>query len=107
MAPADRSGGDERRVRERAMIEIGRRTFLGGAAALIGLPWLESVARGASFAKRLLVFYVPNGVQKRDWQPASIGSDFEMPFALSPLERHRSEVLVISGLANAAAEQDD
>jgi hypothetical protein len=89
------------------MIEIGRRLFLGGAAALIGLPWLESVARASSSAKRFLVFYVPNGVQPGDWIPSVTGTDFDLPPALVSLAPHRSSVSVISGLANPAADQDD
>lgn len=91
---------------------FGRRAFLGGAAVAIGLPLLESLgprkaahAGGAPPTRRMLVFYVPNGAPEAAWTPATTGRDFALSPILSPLADLRSEVLVLSGLANRPAER--
>ncbi|HTE19799.1 MAG TPA: DUF1552 domain-containing protein, partial [Armatimonadota bacterium] len=33
-----------------------------------------------------------------DWTPAVEGADFELPYILQPLQPHKNEVLVLSGL---------
>src|SRR5688572_9548062 len=94
------------------MIELKRRTFLGGAATLIELPWLEALApkraeAAGAIAYRLLVYYLRNGIESAHWIPANTGSDYELPPALSPLAPLRQHVLLASGLANAPADLDD
>jgi hypothetical protein len=90
---------------------IDRRKFLGGAAALIGLPFLESLAPRAAKAqansppKRLLVFYFPNGMHTSHWIPETIGPDYQLERALSPLAPFRDRITVISNLDNPAAEE--
>jgi hypothetical protein len=90
---------------------IGRRRFLGGAASLVALPWLASLAPKAAWAhsaapKRLVAFYVPNGIHMAAWTPSSTGSDYALTPILSPLESLKRKVLVVSGLANAPAHPD-
>lgn len=84
---------------------LKRRGFLGGAAAVIGLPFLESlaprVARGQEPAGvRLAYLFVPNGLDMATFRPSATGSDYPMPPMLAPLEPYRSSFSVITGLAN-------
>lgn len=88
-----------------------RRRFLGGAASLVALPWLLSLAPRAAAArtaaaKRFVAFYVPNGIHMAAWTPTSVGPDYALTPILSPLERLKRKVLVVSGLANAPAHPD-
>jgi hypothetical protein len=77
-----------------------RRTFLRGAGAALGLPFLPSLARGAEPKPpmRMALLYFPNGVWEKSWVPATAGEDFELPFSLEPLAPVRRDVLVLSGL---------
>jgi hypothetical protein len=91
---------------------LGRRAFLGGSAVAISLPWLESLApkrmRKAQAApgdvpRRLITFYVPNGMYMPAFTPASIGPNYPVPPILSSLNDYQliPNVLVLSGLDNA------
>jgi hypothetical protein len=85
---------------------LSRRTFLRGAGALIGLPFLDAMtpalgwARGAARVPplRLGFVYVPNGMVMGNWTPATTGPAFEFTPILRPLERFREHTLVLSGL---------
>ena len=87
---------------------LSRRAFLGGAGALIALPWLESLApqRAALAADplgpptRLLFYYVPNGIHMPAWTPSAVGAGYDLPEILGPLEGIQEEVLVLTGVAN-------
>ena len=95
---------------------LTRRAFLGGAGAVVALPWLESLTRSTSgFARaadplspptRLLFYYVPNGMHMPAWTPSMVGSGYELPPILSPLSGVASEVSVISGLDNWPGQPD-
>lgn len=97
---------------------ISRRTVLRGLGAAVALPWLESMAPGLARASqtsqgsaaplRLAFFYVPNGVHMPAWRPDKVGGDIQLPATLTPLERFKEELLVLSGLAqdNAHAKGD-
>jgi hypothetical protein len=90
---------------------FGRRLFLGGAGAVVALPFLESamprLARaGDMVAKRFLAFYVPNGIHMAAWTPATQGADYELTPILSPLAKVKEKMLVLSGLANKPAQPD-
>lgn len=91
---------------------LTRRSFLGGAGVMVGLPLLEAMlpgraqAGGAAAAKRLLCWYVPNGIHMQAWTPASTGPGFALTPILQPLAALQSEILVVSGLDNAPAESD-
>jgi hypothetical protein len=93
---------------------LTRRAFLGGAAATIALPWLDAMAPAARHLaraadrpddrpKRLLCYYLPNGIHMPAWTPATVGPDYDLPPILAPLANVRAKVNVISGLANWAA----
>lgn len=104
--------------------KIPRRTFLRGAGVALGLPLLEAMGRvlpGASpLARataesaprirppvRMACLYFPNGVWERSWHPAVPGPDYPMPFALEPLQPHRDQLLVFSGLDKAHSHGGD
>ncbi len=84
---------------------LPRRTFLRGLGAAVALPMLDAMiptrARAAALTppKRMAFLFVPNGVNTAEWTPAAEGADFELPFILQPLQPHKNEMLVISGLA--------
>ncbi|MDQ6704835.1 MAG: DUF1552 domain-containing protein [Acidobacteriota bacterium] len=86
---------------------LSRRALLRGAGVAIALPWLDAMrpafAAPLKPVRRLAVVYVPNGVIMNQWTPAEVGSDFQFTRILKPLEPFRNDTVVISGLANAAA----
>lgn len=87
--------------------QISRRTFLGGTAVAIGLPFLESLtARTANAAggprKRFIAYYVPCGIHMKAWKPQATGrgSEWQLSQTLRPLSPVKNKLLVLSGLAN-------
>ena len=88
---------------------LSRRTLLRGVGGAIALPVLDAMrpALGASVtqARRVAVIYVPNGIVMNDWTPKEIGKDFTFTRILKPLEPFRNDVVIISGLANKAADK--
>ncbi|MFO0548293.1 MAG: DUF1552 domain-containing protein [Polyangiaceae bacterium] len=92
---------------------IGRRALLGGAGALLALPWLESLAgRGAARAaedgppRRFLAYYVPCGIHMPAWRPSVVGANYDLSPILTPLANVKSKVNVLTGLANLPARPD-
>ncbi len=84
---------------------LSRRALLRGAGAALALPLLESmipagVARAAAAVPRtrLACVYVPHGAVMSKWTPAQLGTGFEFPEILKPLEPFRERVNVVSGL---------
>ena len=81
---------------------IPRRTFLRGLGATIALPWLDSMvpAFGASTDAplRLAYVYVPNGIMREEWLPATAGAGFESTPVLKEFAPFREQMLVLSGL---------
>lgn len=83
------------------MKNLTRRGFLGGAAALITLPWMESLAWAQDVPpRRFLAYYVPNGVHMANYTPATAGRGFELTPILQALEDLRAKVNIITGLDN-------
>lgn len=104
---------------------LSRRAMLGGAGALIALPWLEALApkMGGQFGSRAsaapmpsplraLFYYLPCGIHMPSWTPASEGPDYALTKILSPLVDAnamvdlKGDVLVLSGLANLPAKPE-
>ena len=91
---------------------LSRRLFLGGAAVAVGLPFLESLtpsvalADAPAAAKRLIYFWIPNGVWMDSFRPALVGPNYAMPPVLSALEPHRADFSIITGLNNKPAVPD-
>ncbi|HEY2901147.1 MAG TPA: DUF1552 domain-containing protein [Polyangia bacterium] len=87
--------------------ELSRRVFLGGAGTVVALPILDSLlsrqvrAAAAETPKRLIYYYVPNGITMPDWTPVDTGPNYTVSKILKPLEHLRSDFMVVSGLANS------
>lgn len=88
---------------------LARRHFLGGAAVLFGLPWLESLVRPASAVttaapQRLLFWYVPNGMNMADFKVRGTGSSFTLSPILQPLVPYQGYLIIPEGLDNRNGE---
>lgn len=84
---------------------LSRRTILRGAGgAAIALPWLEAMAPRRAHAaparsKRFIVMFSANGTIPAAWMPVTRSeTDFTLSPILSPLEPHKSDLVVIQGL---------
>lgn len=99
--------------------KLTRRAFLGGAGALIALPFLESIAPskvGRAVApapgglpglnKRVFFYYVPNGMHMASWTPEKVGAQYTLPGTLEPLAPYQSDLLLLSGIDNEPAHPD-
>lgn len=81
-----------------------RRFLMGSAAALFAAPFMNLLdaprAHAAGGAKRLLVFFSPNGTVHRHWRPTGSGSDYQFGTGsmLEPLAGLESKLTVIEGL---------
>ena len=92
---------------------LPRRTVLRGVGAALALPWLDSMVPAltalaqstAAPARRLGVFYVPNGMSMGYWSPATEGAIAELPPTLRALQAHKDQVLLLGGLDLGAAEK--
>jgi hypothetical protein len=90
---------------------LSRRTFLRGAGVTVALPFLESMVPAQTPLKntaavpktRLGCIYVPHGATMYKWTPTGEGKDFEFSESLSPLEKYRSHVNVVTNLFHKAA----
>ncbi len=85
-----------------------RRSFLRGAGATLALPFLDAMrplmAAGSSAGPiRIALLYMPNGVRADRWTPEGEGKGFKLSPILSPLEKHREELLILTGLQNKAS----
>ncbi len=86
---------------------ISRRTVLRGLGGLIALPLLEAMGgktlaavAGKSDPSRLACFYIPGGIERGAWFPAATGRNFALSASLTPLERHREQFSVLTGLSH-------
>ncbi len=85
---------------------IPRRTFLRGVGAAISLPFLDGMvpalagplATEATRPLRVGYIYVPNGIMRDQWLPATAGAHFEMTPVLQQLAPFRDQLLVVSNL---------
>lgn len=81
-----------------------RRDVLTGMLAAPFLGLLASPrgarAQGRAAARRLIVFFTPNGTVHRHWRPVARGADFELApgSILEPLSALRRELVVIDGV---------
>ncbi len=89
---------------------LPRRLFLRAAGATIALPWLDAMAPALAATPagpaRLGFFYVPNGMAMPGWRVEG-GSPGDLPPTLMPLAGIRSQVTVVSGLAQLTARRTD
>ena len=84
---------------------LSRRAMLRGAGGVaVGLPFLSAMLRplrshaSEDVQKRLLVFFTANGTIPDAWRPTGGETDFSLSTILSPLERHRSQMIVLDGI---------
>ncbi|MDX2018826.1 MAG: DUF1552 domain-containing protein [Deltaproteobacteria bacterium] len=98
-------------------MKMHRRTLLRGVGKVaVGLPLLEAMldskghVAGSAFAAaapppvRLIMLHFPYGAEMSTWTPTTVGATYVMPASLAPLEKHRAQTLVLSGLANMGAQ---
>src|ERR1043166_8528122 len=88
---------------------ISRRTLLRGAGAALGLPWLETMSSAAPSTSaqnlsepplRMAFMFLPNGTRPDYWTPPGDGEDYEFTPHLKPLERLKSDFLLLENLWN-------
>jgi hypothetical protein len=85
---------------------LARRTFLRGLGTSIALPLLDAMTpafaapskAGTKAPTRMAFVYVPNGIIMQDWTPAEVGPRFAFQPIMAPLEPHRDQMLVLTGL---------
>ena len=84
---------------------LSRRTVLKGLGAAISLPFLDAMvpafaksARDGQAPVRLAWFYLPNGIDMRNWTPAAEGALGTLPSVLAPFEPLKKDITVLSNL---------
>jgi hypothetical protein len=90
---------------------LPRRTILRGFGAAVALPVLESMVpamtalaqTAAKPARRLGVFYVPNGMAMSYWSPKGEGPIGDLPPTLASLASVKDQILMMGGLYDEAA----
>jgi hypothetical protein len=81
--------------------EPSRRTVLRGAGVALALPWLESLAAGATaFPRRFAVLFMGNGINGNHFWAKGSGATMELGKSLQPLLPLRSKLNFIHGLFN-------
>ncbi len=99
---------------------VSRRLFLGGASAVIGLPFLETLTpkqalgQAGMAPKRFMTYFSPNGFDMEDWRPIGTGTAFQLGPIMTAapadmgggagLEAFKNQLLIISGLQNTKQE---
>jgi hypothetical protein len=92
---------------------ISRRRLLHGAGVALALPWLETLAKGASGDEggslaepplRLGFLYFENGVRPELWTPPGDGEDYEITPHLKPLEPFKKDFLLLENLWHPLAQ---
>lgn len=92
--------------------QLPRRTFLRGLGTAMALPALEAMlpssvlaapAAGKVAPKRMAFLFVPNGMNMKEWTPATEGTGYELPSILEPLKNVRDDVTILSGLTHDKA----
>jgi hypothetical protein len=87
---------------------ISRRTMLRGLGAALALPWMEAMARPAHAAERLdapplrtAFFFMPNGVNPKNWTPRGEGEQYELTPMLKSLEKVKGDFVLLENLFHA------
>jgi hypothetical protein len=87
---------------------LSRRAALKGLGVMVALPFLDAMraerARAqAASPRRLFFFYVPCGIRMDTFTPSSEGRDFQLSDMLTPFEKVKGKLSVLSGASNTAA----
>lgn len=88
-----------------------RRAVIRGAAATLWLPALASAGggrfvrgiSGGGDPRRIVWWFVPNGLVASEVTPATTGADYALLPVLEPIATDRARVTVLSGLENVAS----
>jgi hypothetical protein len=88
------------------MTNIRRRTMLRGFGLCMGLPLLD-IMHAKSLASttitknptRMAFVFFANGAIMDSWKPKAQGSQYDLPRTLEQLKEHKSEINVVTGLA--------
>lgn len=91
-----------RSARPNASRGLSRRQLLCGAAATAAfapfVPLRESEAQAAA-PQRFFTWFTGNGTIRDEWTPGGGVTDFRLKRILAPLEQHRDNLLIVSGMA--------
>lgn len=86
---------------------ITRRTMLRGLGATLALPYLDIMGdtslaafTGDKEPRRLACFYVPGGINHYNWFPQDTGFQYTLASSHQPLEQHRDQFTVLTGLSH-------
>lgn len=91
------------------MVKLTRRGMLrgvmNGAAVGVAIPLLDcfldgngqALASGAPIPARFGTWFWGLGITEDRWKPAKVGTDYEMPPELKPIEAYRDKITVLSG----------
>jgi hypothetical protein len=92
---------------------IGRRSLLRGAGVALGLPLLDAMIPAATAwaqtaanpPQRFFAGFVPHGAAPGYWVPEKEGAlPAELPFIWKPLEQHRDNLTILTGMHSTSAE---
>lgn len=79
--------------------QLPRRKFLRGTGITLSLPWLNAMEAAATPTPKRAVFCMWGlGLNGREFTPTETGADYRLTPILKPLEAHRRDFTVISGL---------
>src|SRR3984957_6527058 len=90
---------------------LSRRTLLRGLGVSVALPLLDSMVpaqtplgrTAANSRSRLSCIYVPHGATMDKWTPEAEGKGFAFTEILTPLEKYRDRITIVTNLAHPAA----
>src|SRR5262245_907373 len=91
---------------------LPRRTFLYGSGVTLALPLLEAMLPAQTLLRntpanaktRFTGVFFPHGMAPGHWVPKTVGTNFEFPFIMQPLQPLRDHVVILSGLHARSAE---
>lgn len=90
---------------------ITRRHLLAGGAAAFALPFLRQSRAATGTAKRLIIFYHPDGVpgpssngEPSEWHPTGSETSFTLPAVLASLAPFKSRCAFFRGLSMGSAD---
>jgi hypothetical protein len=93
-------------------VKFSRRSALHAVVAgAVGLPWLEAFSpktarAAAALPKRFVAMFSPNGTIRDQWLPTGTETSFTLSPILTPLEAHKSDLVVVSGVDQKGAGGD-
>lgn len=90
---------------------LSRRTLLRGLGTSVALPLLDAMIpastalaqTAANPVPHMGFIYFPHGAVMNKWMPEKVGSDFDLPQIIAPLEPFKDQLTIISGLENKPA----